>query len=174
MQETDINLARSKCPLFFERFSSKILGVEDFRGDLTIEIDAKAIREACQFLFTENQPKMDMLLDLFAMDYMKYTGPSKERFAVVYIFTSLFEKRRIRLKAFVPEANPEIDSLTPIFAPANWFEREAWDLYGIRFLGHPNLQRILCHHEFEGHPLRKDYPPDKYQRLKTAAPSTGF
>ena len=174
MQETVTNLLKNKCPLFLEHFQNEIVGADDFRGDLTVEIQSRSIRKAAHFLLSENLPKMDLLLDLFAVDYLKYEGPHTERFAVIYNFSSLFEKRRIRLKIFLPESNPEVDSLTSVTPTANWFEREAWDLYGIRFTGHPNLQRILCHHEFEGHALRKDYPADKYQRLKTAAPSTGF
>lgn len=174
MQETVTNLLQNKCPLFLERFQNDIVDAEDFRGDLSIEIKPQSIQSASRFLLSDNQPVMDCLMDLFAVDYLKFNGPAKERFAMIYNFASLASKRRIRLKVFLPETSPEIDSLTSVTPMANWFEREAWDLYGIRFIGHPNLQRILCHHEFEGHPLRKDYPADKYQRLKMAAPSTGF
>lgn len=93
-------------------------------------------------------------------------GPgSGARFEVVYHFFSLALKRRVRLKAPVEELAPEVDSLTPLWASADWFEREVWDMYGIRFRGHPNLKRILMYDGFEGHPLRKDYPVNKRQPL---------
>ena len=77
---------------------------------------------------------------------------------------------RVFLKAFVSDADPTIDSVSSVYAMANWFEREIWDLYGIVFEGHPHLTRILTHAEFQGHPLRKDYPAEGYQRLKEALP----
>ncbi len=91
--------------------------------------------------------------------------PAAARFEVVYHFFSLPLKRRIRLKVPVEESKPEVDSLVPLWAAANWFEREVWDMFGIRFRGHPDLKRILMYPEFEGHPLRKDYPVNKRQPL---------
>jgi NADH:ubiquinone oxidoreductase subunit C len=113
-------------------------------------------------------------MDLFANDYLKYQPEKPERFAVVYNLYAMNTQERLLVKSWVPEGECEIESIHDLYAAANWFEREAWDLYGVVFKNHPNLQRILCHTEFEGHPLRKDYPADKYQRLKVAAPSTGF
>ncbi len=87
------------------------------------------------------------------------------RFEVVYHFFSLLLKARLRVKVPVEESDPEVDSLAGLWASANWFEREVWDMYGIRFRGHPNLKRILMYAEFQGHPLRKDYPVNKRQPL---------
>ena len=91
--------------------------------------------------------------------------PSKARFAVVYHFYSTDHKHRLRLVVPVEESEAELDSLTPLWSAADWLEREVWDMYGIRFSGHPNLKRILMYEEFEGYPLRKDYPVDKRQPL---------
>lgn len=100
-------------------------------------------------------------------DENPWVGPAlpQARFEVVVHFFSLPLKHRLRLKLPVEETNLEVDSLTPLWASANWFEREVWDMFGIRFKGHPNLKRILMYEEFVGHPLRKDYPVNKRQPL---------
>ncbi len=97
-----------------------------------------------------------MLTDLTAVDYLRLDA--FERFAVVYQLTSILTNRRLRVKAFVSEARAEIDSAVPLWKNADWLEREVWDLYGVRFTGHPDLRRILCPDDYTGHPLRKDYP----------------
>ncbi len=99
-----------------------------------------------------------LLADLFGMDYSRGGNPPERRFAVVYQLVNLVERRRLRLKTFLPEAAPEIESSAGIWAAADWLEREAFDLYGIVFRNHPNLKRILLPEGYEGHPLRKDYP----------------
>ena len=91
--------------------------------------------------------------------------PAKARFTVVYHFYSMSHKHRLRLVVPLEEKNAEVDSLTSLWAGANWLEREVWDMFGIRFRGHPDLKRILMYEEFEGHPLRKDYPVNKRQPL---------
>jgi NADH-quinone oxidoreductase subunit C/D len=106
--------------------------------------------------------KFPFLLDVCGVDY-----PDRDqRFEVVYHFLNPDTNQRLRMKSRVSESD-EIPSLTPVFKSANWFEREAFDLFGLRFKGHPNLRRILCHEDFVGHPLRKDYPADRNQELKT-------
>jgi NADH-quinone oxidoreductase subunit C len=82
---------------------------------------------------------------------------------VVYHLYSLEKKARVRIKARLPEEDPSIDSVIGVWEGMNWYEREAWDMYGIVFRGHPNLSRILLYDEFQGHPLRKDYPKTKRQ-----------
>jgi NADH-quinone oxidoreductase subunit C len=95
-----------------------------------------------------------------------WPGPlGHSRFAVVYHFYSLTHKHRLRLLVPLDEADAEVDTLTSLWAAANWLEREVWDMFGIRFRGHPDLKRILMYEEFEGHPLRKDYPVKKRQPL---------
>ena len=87
------------------------------------------------------------------------------RFDLVYHFYSSVFNRRLRLKVPLTSAAPEAPSLTPLWPGANWFEREVWDMFGVRFAGHPNLRRLLLYEEFTGHPLRKDYPVRKRQPL---------
>jgi NADH-quinone oxidoreductase subunit C/D len=99
--------------------------------------------------------RFDLLLDLCGVDYPE----RDERFEAVYHLCSLPLDRRLRLKVPVPEDDPVLPSLIGVWKAANWFEREAWDMFGIRFEGHPNLRRLLTHEAFEGHPLRKDYDP---------------
>ena len=93
--------------------------------------------------------------------------PDQSRFTVVYHFYSMFHRHRLRLAVPVEEAEgvAEVDSLTSLWPGANWLEREVWDMFGIGFRGHPDLKRILMYKEFEGHPLRKDYPVKKRQPL---------
>ena len=174
MPEIDISSLESKLPEFSAAFSSEILALEDFRGDLTVVLKSKKIREAIRFLKGLQRCPFNVMMDLFAMDYLKSATEMPERFAVIYNLFSLQTNSRVRLKVFLAEDKPEIDSIHDLYKAANWFEREAWDLFGINFKGHPHQIRILTHHEFVGHPLRKDYPADKYQKLKTPAPSAGL
>jgi len=170
--ETATNLIENKLPALLQNFKEELEGATDHRGDLEVVVKAGRIREIIRFL--KHDLGFNMMMDLFGMDYLKWDPPTPERFAVIYNLYQMTTKRRVRVKVYLSEVNPEIDSLHDIFKMANWFEREAWDMYGIVFKGHPNLVRILCHGEFVGHPMRKDYPADQYQRLKNAAPSTEF
>ena len=116
------------------------------------------------FKYLKDDPKLDFnfLMDLTAVDYL-HRKP--QRFEVVYHLFSLKHNHRLRVKIPVDEDDCTIFSLTPLWKTANWYEREVWDLYGIRFSGHPDLRRILLYEEFKGHPLRKDYPINKRQPL---------
>ncbi len=145
-----------------ERFAEKILESHAFRGDETITIPREGLREIFRFL--KEDPKLDFnfLTDLTAVDYL---GKKVPRFEVVYHLYSFRAKRRLRVKIPVPEEEPTVDSLTPLWKGANWLEREVWDMFGIRFRDHPDLRRILLYEEFQGHPLRKDYPVNKCQPL---------
>ena len=96
--------------------------------------------------------------------WQRLTGP-EQRFEVVYHLYSLARNLRVRLKVPVAAAYPAVDSVADVWPSANWFEREVWDMFGVRFTGHPNLTRILMYEPFEGHPLRKDYPVYKRQPL---------
>ena len=120
-------------------------------GELTIEIAPDAIVEACRTL---RQLPFERLSTLTALD--RY--PSEPRFEVVYHLQSIARNERLRLKCRLGGENPEIDSVTSVWRSANWFEREAFDLFGIKFRNHPDLRRILMPDDWEGHPLRKDYP----------------
>jgi NADH-quinone oxidoreductase subunit C len=118
------------------------------------------------FLRDDPATKMEMFIDLTAVDRFS----TEPRFDVVVHLYSVTHKHRVRLYGGVPEEDPTIDTLVSVWAGANWFEREAYDLYGVRFLGHPDLRRILMYPEFVGHPLRKDYPKEKRQPLVRRQP----
>ena len=151
-----------------EQFSQEIIEIHAFRGDETIVIRPGALRAVAKFLKETAELDFNFLMDVTAVDYLFFTGGriQKEfRFEVVYHFFSLKHNHRILVKVPVDEKNPEGDTLCDLWASANWYEREVWDMFGIRFNGHPNLKRILMYEEFQGHPLRKDYPFDKRQPL---------
>ncbi len=134
-------------------FSSSILDVSQDRGQWIVTINKAAIIDVLRFL--KSECKFEMLTDVTALDYM---GKADDRFLVVYQLTSVTFKDRIRLKAPVSEEDCVIESATQAYASANWLEREVYDLFGIRFNKHPDLRRILMPANWEGHPLRKDYP----------------
>jgi len=138
-----------------------ILETASYLGDEMALVERSRILEVLQLC--KDDPELDfrMLTDLTVVDWLG-TDP---RFEVVYLLYSLQHKHRLRLKVAVPEDDPVIDSATSLWMAANWAEREAWDLYGIKFRGHPDLRRILMYDEFVGHPLRKDYPQNGRQPL---------
>ena len=127
----------------------------------TVIIAQSGLLEVARLLRDDPQLEYNYLMDLTAVDYWK----RKPRFEVVYHFLSLKNNFRIRVKVPVPEPDPKVDSLTSLWSAANWYEREVYDMFGIQFVGHPDLRRILMYPEFEGHPLRKDYPIEKRQPL---------
>ena len=129
-----------------------ITGGHAERGEPTVFISPAAITEACRFLKQER--RFIRLSGITAVDWL----PNNPRFEVVYLLHSLDENARLRLKCLVSEPDPEIDSVTGVWRSANWYEREVFDLFGIRFRNHPDLRRILMPSDWEGHPLRKDYP----------------
>jgi NADH-quinone oxidoreductase subunit C len=133
-------------------------------GDDTAVVDAGAWKEACRFLRTDAALDFDMLVDLCGVDYPARTP----RMEVVLHLYSTTKKHRVRLKARVGDEDmdgAELDSITSIWPGANWFEREVFDMSGVKFRGHPDLRRILMYPEFQGHPLLKDYPAQKTQPL---------
>jgi NADH-quinone oxidoreductase subunit C len=144
-----------------DRFGDSIIETHAYRGDETAMIKREAILEIGKFLRDDEGLLFNFMMDLTAVDYFG----QEPRFEVVYHFYSLKYNRRLRIKARVPESDCSIDSIVPLWVAANWFEREAFDLYGIIFKGHPDLRRILLYEGFEGHPLRKDYPVQKRQPL---------
>jgi NADH-quinone oxidoreductase subunit C len=133
------------------------------RGELTVDIAADALLEICTKLHSDERFAFDTLIDLCAVDYSAYRREAGEewsgdRFAVVYHLLSTSRNQRLRLRVFVDEARPMIDSVIDVWPCGNWFEREAFDLFGILFEGHPDLRRILTDYGFIGHPFRKDFP----------------
>jgi len=171
-----------------------VLSSHDWRGDQTVVLQRSYLLEAARFLKTDADLAMDYLMDLTAVDYSAFgkghtpaffssSGstlrptpeipdehpwpgpPSASRFAAVYHFFSRTHRHRLRLVVPVEESEAEVDSLVALWPGANWLEREVWDMFGIVFRGHPDLKRILMYEEFDGHPLRKDYPVNKRQPL---------
>jgi NADH-quinone oxidoreductase subunit C len=147
-----------------ELFPEEVLAVSEFRGQVAVTLRKNRLRDIARFLHDDPGLYFDYLIDLCGVDYL---GKKEKRFEVVYQLYSIKHRRALRLKAEVSEEDPTIDSVTSVWIGANWHEREAFDLYGIRFNGHPDLRRILMPEDWEGHPLRKDYPlkgPEKEWR----------
>lgn len=123
----------------------------------TWRVDPKVLPDLVRLLRDEPQARFDLLLDICGVDY----PDREERFDVVYHLYSIPRGRRLRLKVSVPESNPVVPSVVSVWRAADWFEREVFDMFGVRFDGHPNLRRILTHEGFQGHALRKDYDPGR-------------
>jgi len=136
------------------KFADQVLGVGSHAGQAWLDVKRDRIVDLLRTL--RDELGFDMLTDLTAVDYLNQGMP--ERFAVVYNLYSMKDNVRTRLKAWVPESDPVIDSASPLWRAAPWAEREVWDLMGIKFKGHPDLKRIQLPEDYEGHPLRKDYP----------------
>ncbi len=130
-------------------------------GDATAQVDPGRILDVLRFLRDDPDLEFDMLMDVTAVDYLG----QEPRFELVYHLYASTKHHRVRIKARVSEADAEIDSAVSLWPSANWLEREVYDMYGIRFRDHPDLRRLLLYDEFEGHPLRKDYPKEKRQPL---------
>ncbi|MBX6359454.1 NADH-quinone oxidoreductase subunit C [Pseudacidobacterium ailaaui] len=126
------------------------------RRELTVTIASSQIRGACQTL---KGAGYNFLEDVTCVDWY----PSEPRFQVTYHILSHLLKERVRVLCPVESLDPGIDSITSIWPSANYYEREVWDLFGVRFHGHPDLRRIMMPEEWEGHPLRKDYPVEGYR-----------
>ncbi len=147
-----------------EHIKSKLgpLVVESFQSqqDDVVILERRGLRESFQFF--KEDPRLDFgfLCDITAVDYWQKKEP---RFEVVYQLTSFHNRQRLRVRVPVPENDAQVDSLTPLWKGAHFMEREVWDLFGIRFIDHPHLRRVLLYEEFQGHPLRKDYPVNLWQ-----------
>jgi NADH-quinone oxidoreductase subunit C len=147
------NLREHAVAAALEGFDSEALTGGRFdRGELTLEIAPAKIVSVCGFLKFEQ--KFIRLSSVTAVD--RY--PAEQRFEVVYLLHSIERNARLRLKARLAGSEPTIESVTSVWRGANWYEREVFDLFGIRFTGHPDLRRIMMPDDWEGHPLRKDYP----------------
>lgn len=141
------------------KFSATVLEVAEFRGETTVVVKKDEIVAICSYL--KKEQGFNLLSDLCGVDYL---GKKTDRFMVVYNLYNIATHQRLRVKAPVSEADPRIDTVSGVWATANWHERECWDLMGIGFNNHPDLRRILLPADWVGHPLRKDYPvqgPDR-------------
>lgn len=136
------------------QFPSSIRGSEEFRGDLTVTVRTADIVAVAKFLKEDPALAFDMIIDICGVDRLRDT----ERFEVVYTLYSLAHKQYLRLKVLASEETPVVPSVTAVWPGANWHERETFDMFGIKFSGHPDLRRLYMPEEFEYHPLRKDFP----------------
>ncbi len=145
-----------------EKFGEDVYSFEEPYGMLTFETKAERNLDVMQALYDDPQLGFQFLTDLTAVHYPAYRG---RELAVVYHLHNLVENCRIRFKVFVPIEKPDVFSATKIFEAANWLEREAYDFYGVNFVGHPNLIRIQNVEEMDYFPLRKEYPLEDQTRL---------
>ncbi|MGA8034924.1 MAG: NADH-quinone oxidoreductase subunit C [Candidatus Acidiferrales bacterium] len=133
--------------------------VLEFRGEITVVVPQDQLFNAAQYLATEPALRFSLLSDITTVDNF----PLEPRFDINYHLVSIDRRDRIRLKVRLAGNDPSIASVVPIWPTANWHERENFDLFGIRFEGHPDLKRILMPDDWEGYPLRKDYPTEGYR-----------
>lgn len=172
MAQSLIDLLRSVKP-------AAILGSHALAGDMTVVVKRDHLLDVMTFLRDDPRCRMDVLVDVTAVDYSEYdpalrvavtpldAGKSEDlpRFEVVYHLLSMPHRNRIRVKVTVAEDDFHVPTLCGLWISANWGEREAYDMFGVKFDGHPDLRRVLMYEEFVGHPLRKDFPQRGYQPL---------
>jgi len=144
------------------RFGDTIIDSGLGKDHAWVVVDRAVLHDVAMFLRDTPELRFDMPIDCTAIDWL---GVREPRFEVVYHLYSMSHGHRLRLKAQVPESDPNVSSLSSVWRGMNWHERETWDMYGIRFAGHPDLRRVLMYEEFQGHPLRKDFPVDGRQPL---------
>jgi len=137
-----------------EKFPEAVTDIVEFRGEVTVVVAPESLLDVARFCYETEELKLNHMADLAAVDYW----PDEPRFAVSYVLRSMIYGHMIRLKVYLPGDKPEIASVTGLWAGANWPEREAWDMFGIKFEGHPDPRRILMPFDWTGHPQRKDYP----------------
>jgi NADH-quinone oxidoreductase subunit C len=145
-----------------EKFPDEIVHTHAEHGDETAVVRRDRLLELMRFLRDDDVTSFELLSDLTGVDYF---GKKEPRFEVVYHLYSVTRNHRLRIKVEVDEDDPVVPSIMDLWRSVYWMEREAWDLYGIRFEGHPDLRRVLLYEQFEGHPLRKDYDMEDRQPL---------
>ena len=143
------------------QLGDKVLARDESRGELSLTVHRNDIVEVLKLLRDDVNTQFKLVMDICGIDYPE----SEERFCVVYNLLSLPHNLRLRIKVWTSEAVP-VPSVSNVYSAANWWEREAWDLYGIYFTNHPDFRRILTDYGFEGHPLRKDFPLTGYVELR--------
>lgn len=135
-------------------FGESLIEAGEFRDELTLVVPKDRIADICRFLKEDPDLKFDLLADVCGIDM----NTPEKRFGVIYNLFSLTNKYRLRLKVFTEEDDLKVPTVTGIWGTANWHERETYDMFGIVFVGHPDLRRVYMPEEFEHHPLRKDFP----------------
>jgi NADH-quinone oxidoreductase subunit C len=135
-----------------DRFGS--LDTSVFRGQTRVVVPAEISFDALAWLKDRG---FDLLVDVTCVDYLD-DRDAKHRYGLVYLLAATMTNQRLTIRVFVDDPDPTVKSVVPLWVAANWLEREVWDMFGIRFTGHPDLRRLLMPEEFTAHPLRKDYP----------------
>ena len=149
------------CETLQAALAGRLANIKTHVGEVTIEARAADLSGVCHLLRDHRDLKFEQLIDLCGVDYSAYADGRWEgkRFAVVYHLLSVSQNQRVRLRVFAEDDDfPVLPTVVGIWSAANWFEREAFDLYGLMFDGHPDLRRILTDYGFIGHPFRKDFP----------------
>ncbi len=157
-------MSKKVTKLLQKEFGDKILLATDFRGDAEVTVAPKHWVEVATFLRDHEKSAMDHFTDVTAVDYPEREMEGGARFDVLLLCRSMQHNHRMRLRTELADGK-KLASLTPVWSGANWAEREVYDMFGIEFEGHKDLRRILMYDEFEGWPLRKDYPIDRVQPL---------
>lgn len=183
-------MAPSLVDVVRKKFGANVLGSHAQFGDETVLVVSEKLLEIMRFLRDDPATAFDVLMDVTGVDFSEYpadravtspvdaghpsglTSATLPRFEVVYHLLSMSKRHRLRVKVALSADNPHVASMTPLWISANYGERETWDMYGVHFDDHPDLRRILLYQEFEGHPLRKEYPLRGYQPL-VALPTLG-
>lgn len=144
-------------PATFDALQRCFAGLElsEFRGQTRVVVPLDRLHDLLRML--KEQLGFDLLVDVTCVDYLHYRG-ARERFGMVYVLSNTQTNERLIVRAFLGDADPVVPSVVDLWEGANWLEREVWDLFGIRFAGHPDLRRIVLPEAFAAHPLRKDYP----------------
>lgn len=153
--------------LLKDLLGDRITGPECAFNELTIEVSAENYHAVMMQLHDNPALRFEQLVDLSGIDYSEFARREERRFAVTCHLTSLTHNWRLRVRVFAPDENfPLVDSITDVWNCANWYEREAFDLYGILFEGHTDLRRILTDYGFVGHPFRKDFPVSGHVEMR--------
>lgn len=137
-----------------ERFRQSIEATNEFRGDLTVQVKKDDIVRVAEFLKNDPELAFDLSVDVIGVDMYRPEG----RFEIVHVLYSIKNKKYLRLKVLAEENDPVVPSLSSVWSGAGWNEREAYDMMGVKFAGHPDLRRMYMPEEYEYHPLRKDFP----------------
>lgn len=140
----------------YQALLARFAGLETstFRGQQRVVVPVESLTAAMQLL---KDSGFDLLVDVTCVDYLEYRGASS-RYGLVYLLSNTRTNERLIVRCFVDDPEPQVPSMVPLWPAANWLEREVWDLFGIRFAGHPDHRRLVMPEEFTAHPLRKDYP----------------
>ena len=146
------------------RIGDQLVGTHQFRGDETVIVKREALHSLMHWLRDDAATQMNFLIDLTCVDYLTYPESKPARFEVVYHLYSLKLQHRLRVKVPV-NLGESVETISDLWANADWMEREAWEMFGVKFANHPNLKRLMTHVDFVGYPLRKDYPLKKRQPL---------